>query len=130
MAYAPDPGGRFASNVHRRVTASLTTPDEDVAFAPDRLFVRMIDDRGTDFANQDELVAVLGDLEEDGLVEQPEHGLYRMTHAGFELLTGPIADEPAPVNDEFETIPARLDGPTPLSSSVSVGGEGGDVDAG
>lgn len=96
--YPQDPGGQFKSDVHRRVLGHLTPHTDDYGWTVGSLHERMRPDVGTNLANVDEVQAVLDELVNDGLAQRHDvgGGLYQMTEEGFDLLTGPIANEPPP----------------------------------
>jgi hypothetical protein len=81
----PDPAGIFASDDHRRVLGHLSHPDDEYGWTVDALLFRM--EEKLDFAR------ILGGLESDGHAACYD-GSWRMTQAGFDALTGPIANEP------------------------------------
>lgn len=91
MSYPADPGGIFASDVHRRVMANLPNPDQDPLPAADVLSERIALDEYLPIGF-DELESVLQDLEADGNAKQTNAG-WRNTKKGFEALTGPIAED-------------------------------------
>lgn len=100
--YAPDRGGQFASDAHRRVLGHLSTHRDSHAWTPMALFVRMAPDVGSQLS-QEQVAEILGELGADGLARQvaitvgdQEVTVWQMTEEGFNLLTGPIADEPPP----------------------------------
>lgn len=124
MTHKADPGGCFRSDLHRRVAGHLSTPYDEFGYTPEALFHRMQDDHGSSLEDPVEISEVLDDLVQFGLTDEPQDGVFRLSQRGFDTLTGSIADEPGPVGDEGETTPARLDEPTPLSASVSAGGQG------
>lgn len=90
MTYAPDPGGNFASDAHRRVMAALANPDED-HISVEGLVKRVDRDDHLDLG-RDEAVEILADLEADGDATQTKNG-WKNTKSGFEALTGPIAGD-------------------------------------
>jgi hypothetical protein len=106
-----DPGGNFASDVHRRVLGHLSTPKEKVGWEPETLLARVDPDLNIPIAEVSELVSVLKDLENEGLAIKHEGDVWQQTKDGFELLTGPIANEPPP--GATPVGPARI-GPTPI----------------
>lgn len=118
MSLKADPGGRFDSDLHRRVAGHLSTPEDNFGYTSVALFHRMEDDTASSFTAVDEVTEVLDELMQVGFVDEPQGGVFRLTDAGLQTLSGPIADEPDPVDDESETTPARLDQPTPLTASV------------
>jgi hypothetical protein len=95
MNYLPDPGGQFASNVHRRTVGHLPLPDEEGTSVA-ALFNRMVPDLYSPFGTESELLEVLESLRVDGLAEKVDE-LWRQTTAGTERLTGPNAEEPPPL---------------------------------
>jgi hypothetical protein len=109
MTYLPDPGGQFASDVHRRVTAALP---EGKALDADGLLQQLGHDSNVPFdpersGSDAELEDVLKELEGEGLASSTKDG-WKGTKAGFELLTGPNADEPPPLEgDELERVEAE-----------------------
>lgn len=119
----PDPGGVFASDIHRRVLAHLTTPDQDIGWAPLALVLRVnadphlpfppVDGRG--LADLDggvkQITEVLGELKAKGFAVKHKGNVWQMTQKGFDALTGPIANEPEP--DAPVVGPARIE-PTPI----------------
>lgn len=100
MTYPADPGGWFASDVHRRVLGHLAPPHEPYAWTAKGLFNRMIPDGSTNLQSVDEIQTVLQDLERDGhaaRVSAPDgREVWAMTQDGFKLLTGGIKNEPPP----------------------------------
>lgn len=90
MSYPADPGGNFASDVHRRVLAHLPVPGES-AVSLDDLVVRLNADAVLEVGH-DETGEVLKDLEADGDATQSKSG-WKQTKAGHSALTGPIADD-------------------------------------
>jgi hypothetical protein len=124
MNLKADPGGRFNSDLHRRVAGHLTAPDEELGYTAAALFHRMADDRASSVEGPAGVQEVLDELVQFGQVDEVEDGVFRLTESGLADLTGSIADEPGPVDDESETTPARLDKPTKLSASVRSGGQG------
>lgn len=121
--HQPDPGGIFATDTHRRVLAHLTTPDQEIGWQPLALLLRVNPDPNTPFpplddrgvadldAGLDGLKEILGELEAEGYAVQHEGEVWQMTQAGFDALTGPIANEPDP--DAPVVGPARIE-PTPI----------------
>jgi hypothetical protein len=121
----PDPGGNFASDTHRRVLAHLTPPDAEFGWQPLPLLLRLNSDADTPFppigeagladfdAGQEQLGEVLKDLRKEGLAVCHKGGIWQMTEKGFDLLAGPIANEPDP--DEPVKGPAAIAiDPTPI----------------
>lgn len=90
MTYQSDPGGKFASDAHRRVMAHLPNPDDDPMPVEDLIDARINQDPHTlaHFSSADEVVAVLEDLEADGYAKKLKDG-WKNTADGFEVLTGP-----------------------------------------
>ena len=86
----PDPGGDFASDEHRRVMAAVPNAD-DPRRSAEEIMERVNAD---DFLHLDEseLEEILKDLEADGHASSAKAG-WKNTKAGFELLTGPPAEE-------------------------------------
>lgn len=91
MAYLADPAGLFDSDTHRRVLGSLPLPSED-PITVTGLFVRISSDPHTSVGDVTELTTVLEDLKSSGYVEQAG-GDWKQNEAGFDLLTGPIAND-------------------------------------
>lgn len=87
MTYLADPGGVFASDVHRRVMANVPNPDEDPLSVDGLLEERVANDDHLDI-DAAELGEVLSDLEADGHVKQLKDG-WKNTPDGFAALTGP-----------------------------------------
>lgn len=114
MGYAADPGGQFASDVHRRVLGHLTTPKEKAGWDPEALLERLDPDDHTPLDTVPELVEVLDELKAEGLAAKHKGGLWQQTQKGFDLLTGPIANEPAPGAEPVR--PAKI-APTPIGKS-------------
>lgn len=113
MSTRPDPGGHFASDAHRRVLGALSTPEEDYGWSAVALTARLEPDEHT--PNDTDVEAILGELKADGYAKSVKvkgTDVFTMTAKGFDLLTGPIADEPDP-NAPVEG-PAKLDVPTPF----------------
>ena len=103
MGYAPDPGGNFASDAHRRVMAHLPNPDDDPISEYDLVVKRINADPHllAHLGDAAEVVAILGELEEEGHAKQLKSG-WKNTTEGFELLTGP------PVETDAATAPAAI----------------------
>lgn len=91
VSYPPDPGGVFASDVHRRVQANVPNPGDEPLTVGELLTERVAKDDWLDL-DQDELVEVLKDLEADGHSKNLKDG-WRNTPAGFTALTGPPREE-------------------------------------
>ncbi len=100
MAYLADPGGVFASDTHRRVLGHLPLPtNEPVALFNDEgtprqqrrnsLFHRVADDVHTPVDTQEELAAVLAELEASGYVTQTDAG-WVMTQEGLVAITSEV----------------------------------------
>lgn len=85
-----DPGGRFASDDHRRVLGHLAVPGDDMAWDAQGLYLRMVPDVGSDLAPA-AVAAILHDLQVDGLAVCRDDGTWQMTDEGFGRLTGPNA---------------------------------------
>lgn len=104
MSFSPDPGGNFASDAHRRVLANLPLParshfdtGEAIEAEEPTDFVALLDRVDPDVhtpVDATDLAEILRDLEADGHAAQSEDG-WVMTSAGFEVVTGPIAEEVA-----------------------------------
>lgn len=95
--YLADPGGRFASDTHRRVLGSLSLPTDNYGWTVLALIQRMAPDVGTSITTPDEMQSILQDLEADGHAEKLNTVIgevWRMTQAGYDSITGPIANEP------------------------------------
>jgi hypothetical protein len=112
VSYAPDPGGNFDTDAHRRVMAHLPNPDDDPITIEDLIVERINKDPHTltHFASADDVASVLADLEADGHAKQLKDG-WKNTPSGFDLLTGPPTDHAA--TDAPATIgldPAQLNG--------------------
>jgi hypothetical protein len=100
---SPDPGGKFASDAHRRVMAHLPNPDDDPVSVEALIVDRINQDPHTlaHFESADEVAAILDDLEADGYAKQLKDG-WKNTADGFEVLTGPpgetaVAEAPATI---------------------------------
>jgi hypothetical protein len=86
---APDPGGNFASDTHRRTMAHLPNPDDDPLSVDDLVELRIgRDQHFPKFDGADEIAEVLKDLEADGHAKKLKHG-WKNTADGFTVLTGP-----------------------------------------
>lgn len=92
MSYAPDPGGVFASDVHRRVMCAAANPG-DPALSVDEIMARVERDDHLDI-DRDELAEALADLEADGHLGQKDGG-WRNTASGWEALTNEKANAEA-----------------------------------
>jgi hypothetical protein len=88
--YPPDPGGRFASDAHRRVMAHLPNPEDDPVLVADLIVTGINRDPHTHahFKDADQVAAVLEDLKTDGYAKKLKSG-WKNTADGFEALTGP-----------------------------------------
>lgn len=91
-AYAPDPGGVFASDTHRRVLGHLSQSDP-IDLHP--LGHRISADPDHGLSTVEELEEVLTSLKADGFASQSKDG-WKMTQKGFDAITGPNANEPTP----------------------------------
>lgn len=152
MNYLADPGGRFPSDVHRRVLGHLPTPQDQYGWTVPALHNRMVPDVGTDLQSPDEVAGILDELAKDGHAEKltvnmangDSREVWRMTQDGFDLLTGPIANEPPPgaevqgpamIGGTGETGATRLDGaldplpPADPDEPEAAADEGGAADA-
>jgi hypothetical protein len=89
---APDPGGAFASDVHRRVQSNLPNPDQDPQTVEELLAGRIANDDYLE-VDEDELLDALKDLEADGHATETKQG-WKNTKSGFTLLTAPPSEEP------------------------------------
>lgn len=98
MSYQPDPGGIFASDVHRRTAGHLSLPEED-PISVAALLARLDPDAETPIADELTLTQVLEGLSEAGQAESAGD-LWRQTTKGRDDLCGPIADEPPPLSGE------------------------------
>ena len=87
---APDPGGNFASDGHRRVMAHLPNPDDDPISEYDLVAERINADPHAlaHFDSVEDVLEVLKDLEADGHAKQLKDG-WKNTPSGFDVLTGP-----------------------------------------
>lgn len=91
MSYAPDPGQVFASDTHRRTLGHLSVPD--LRWNTADLYARMVPDKDTDHADEQEVIEVLSDLEADGYVDNSPDG-WAMTAAGLTAIqAGPSQGE-------------------------------------
>lgn len=90
MAFPPDPGNRFDSDVHRRVQANLPNPDDEPLSVEAIMTERVAKDDHLDITVE-ELAEVLKDLEADGHSKKTKDG-WRNTPEGFSVLT----DQPIP----------------------------------
>jgi CRP-like cAMP-binding protein len=86
----PDPGGIFASDAHRRTQGVIPAPDAD-SLSEDGVVARVDNDDYNDL-DADEVNEVLQDLEASGYVTQAD-GSWAATERGYDLLTGPPAEE-------------------------------------
>lgn len=124
----PDPAGIFASDLHRRVLAHLSTPDDDVGWTPVSLLVRIAPDGWTPIPPTDEyglgdnaagverLTEILGELKSDGYARRHAGDVWQMTDKGYEALTGSIANEPPPG--------AEVEGPAEVIGAATKIGKG------
>lgn len=108
MSYAPDPGGNFASDAHRRVMAHLPNPDQDPVDIPELIGERINRDVHTlaHFKTNGQVLTVLEELEADGYAKKLKAG-WKNTADGFGLLTGP-PDETATGTGVIGLSPAPL----------------------
>lgn len=90
MNHSADPGGNFASDVHRRTLGHLPLPTDD-PLDVEALVERMAPDEPTEL-DADEATEVLQDLEADGHATQLKDG-WKQTKAGLDTLNAPIATE-------------------------------------
>lgn len=122
MTYLADPGGRFASDTHRRVLGHLSLPADGFAWSVPALLARMVPDVGTDIKDADELSSVLEELEREGFAfshSTAKGPAWQMTPQGFDVLTGSIANEPGP--DSQSTKPAAIGiGPVKLDVPTEI----------
>lgn len=109
---APDPGGIFRSDTHRRVLGHLSLPGESFGWTAEALAARIAPDQHTPVDSTSEVAPVLADLVVDGHADLLSGGVYRQTASGHMALTGPIANEPGPDPDPDLVTPALLGGPT------------------
>lgn len=94
MNYSPDPGGNFASDVHRRVAGHLPLPSEDPTSVT-ALLLRIAPDPLTPL-DEDSLTIVLEDLASSEDAKGTASG-WKLTAAGRDALCGAIANEPPPL---------------------------------
>lgn len=114
--FAPDPGGVFASDTHRRVLGHLSLPSDLFGWSLHALETRIgRDDRHTQVATEADIVPVLDGLVGDGLAELVA-GVYRQTAAGAAALVAPIAGEPGLDPDSSLVKPALIGGPVKVES--------------
>lgn len=137
--YRPDPGGQFASDVHRRVAAHLHSDEEEMGWPLVGLLHRLAEDHATPLppnvslsdeggteifvpdyvAGAAQLKAVLDDLVADGLASEAAEGVWVLTEDGYALLTGPIAHEPE--EGAEPQGPAVIDlGPVPIGGKATA----------
>lgn len=110
MSYAPDPGGNFESDAHRRVMAHLPNPEDDPMFIDDLIAERINHDPHTlqHFTEADDVQAVLDDLEADGHAKLLKSG-WKNTPQGFDVLTGPpVPNTPTDAPATIGLDPAKL----------------------
>jgi hypothetical protein len=104
MDYPADPGGIFASDVHRRVCAAIPPPATEFGDAP--LAAKDLPERLAQCevgVTWSECAALLQDLVDSGDAELIEGELVQRTEQGHTKLHGPIADEPEPkAGDELK----------------------------
>lgn len=103
MGYAPDPGGVFASDTHRRVLSHVPDPGAD-AMGLHPLGHRISPDPHHGLAHVDDLQAVLDDLEAEGFVKKGKDDTYITTDEGMAALAAPAPETAGPVT------PAVIDG--------------------
>lgn len=104
--YLPDKGGIFDSDTHRRTLGHMSEPEGE-AISVEELLERMYDDQQTDFTDVGELTTVCDELVSSGFASREGDGFIQ-AQAGFEALTGPIADEPPPLEgQELEAAEAH-----------------------
>lgn len=118
VTYAPDPGGNFASDAHRRVMAHLPNPGDD----PIPVESLVLDGINTDphtlkhFKSVEQVAAVLEDLAAEGYAEQLDDGWVN-TESGFDVLTSP------PVAADADSHPALLTlEPASANGDAAAGG--------
>lgn len=119
-AYLADPGGRLASDTHRRVLGHLTLPSDGYGWSEPALLARMGPDVGTNIVTVEELQQVLGELESEQLAIRHPGDIWQMSQGGFDLLTGPIANEPGP-DQAGAAVPAQIGAATNLSGEGPPG---------
>lgn len=90
MSYAPDPGGVFASDTHRRVLAHLHDEPQEL----NALGHRISGDAHHGLETVDELADVLADLEADGYAHETKAG-WKMTGEGLDALNAPLPNAPS-----------------------------------
>lgn len=125
--HRPDPAGVFDSDTHRRVLGHLSTPDADYGWEVEPLLARLAADPYTPFPENPEsldisaeveaLTVVLDDLAGKGHAREYKGGIWRMTQAGFDALTGPSANGPG------EPGPADLGPLKTAARSTPIGGK-------
>ncbi len=86
--YRADPGGRFTSDIHRRVQAHVPNPIDQEPLSTAELVKRVIADQHTALADQSEIEKVLEELQDAGYSESLRDG-WQNTKLGFDLLTAP-----------------------------------------
>lgn len=106
MSYAPDKGGIFGSDVHRRIQANVPSPDETPLSVADLITQRINNDPHLllQLTDPNEVVAVLKELEAEGHAKQDKQGRWQNTADGFAALTGPVVEA-----DGTQPAPAMLD---------------------
>lgn len=87
MRYYADPGGVFATDVHRRVCGHLHDEAQEIG----ALAERVDPDDHTPLGSGDEsdLLEVLGDLEDEGYASRSKDG-YKLTKKGLDALQAPV----------------------------------------
>lgn len=99
MNYPVDKAERFSSDTHRRVLGHLSLPEDTYGWSVPALVNRMVPDVASNITSLEEMVAVLEELESDGHAQRiatDTGDVWRMTQDGFDVLTGPIKNEPPP----------------------------------
>jgi hypothetical protein len=105
--YIKDPAGIFRSDAHRHVLGHMAIPSDDYGWDNKALGARV----SSSVQEVDDVKSILDELVQDGLAEQV-NGAWRQTDKGFELLTGPIDNEPGP--DASPEGPAVVTRATPI----------------
>jgi hypothetical protein len=85
-----DVGGRFASDAHRRVQATVPNPVDQEPLPEEEILKRLVADSHSPFGKTDgeTLSKILGDLKAANFSEQKD-GKWQNTEYGFETLTAP-----------------------------------------
>jgi hypothetical protein len=84
-----DPANRLPSDYHRRVLGHIPVPKE-TPISGEALYVRMIEDKGSDSATISQtLDALIDSLLKAGWVNETDDG-YRQTDTGYEIITAPV----------------------------------------